>query len=169
MENSCPQGSVGSLNTLSRYDCLRHANPARTGLSLMYRHNYTRSFCGDILYSKAAFHHTWKIVKKSFSFRGFISPTLTLALLQVVHPDLTFLCDRLIRKVDISTFAVIALFLVAFRVLCAEGIDPRNRLENDQKVSSLQHISIGSDAQDLLFSLAWGCIANSTFASRALA
>lgn len=91
--------------------------------------------------------------KKSFSFRCFKSPTLTLALLQVVHPDLTFLCGRLIRKVDISTSAITASFLVAFRVSCPEAVDPGNRLVNDPKVSSLPHISICSDAQDLLFDL----------------
>ena len=153
IENPYPQRLVGSLNTLSRYDCLRHANPAGTGLSLMSRHSYTPSFCADILYSKAAFHHTWKIVKKSFSFRGFKSPTLTLAVLQVVHPDLTFLCGRLIRKADISTAAIIGSFLVVSRVLCAESVDPGSPLANDPKDSSLHHIFIRSDAQDLLFGL----------------
>ena len=92
-----------------------------------------------------------KSVKKSFSFRGFKSPTLTLAVLQVVHPDLTFLWGRLIREVDISTSAIIGSFLVAFRILCAEAVDTGTRLANDLKVSSLHYISKRSDAQDLLF------------------
>ena len=74
----------------------------------------------------------------------------------MVHPDLTFLCGRLIREVDISTSAIIGSFLVASRVLCAEAVDPGNRLANDPKVPSLHHISNRSDAQDLLF----GCLAS---------
>lgn len=72
----------------------------------------------------------------------------------MVHPDLTFECGRLIREVDMSTSTLIGSFLVAFGVLCAEAVDPGNRLANDAKVSSLHHISIHSDAQDLLFDLA---------------
>ena len=72
----------------------------------------------------------------------------------MVHPDLTFLWCRLIREVDISTSGIIGSFLVAFRVLYAEAVNPGNRLGNDPEVSSLQHISMPSDAQDLLFGLA---------------
>ena len=97
-------------------------------MSSIYRKSYTRVFCGDILYSEVAFHHTWPIVKQSFSFREFKPLTLTLALLQVAHPDLTFLWCRLIREVRISTSSIIDSFVIVFiqGLVCRSGLSRKS-------------------------------------------
>ena len=155
MESRSPQSLVNFPHALKFYDGLRHVKPRGTDV---YRDSYTRTACDDILYSEVAFHRTWAIVKKSlsFSFRDFPSLTFTLALLQVSHPDLTFLCGRLIRKVyiGISTSSTTNSFAIVFihDLVCRSG----NRVANEAISSPLQNIYILSDdAQDLIFGFAY--------------
>ena len=134
--------SSPNWHALSFCDCLRHVSPAGTDLSSVYRDSCTRFSYGDILYSQVAFRHTWVIVKHSFSFSNVQSLTLTLALLQVAHPDLTFLCGRLIRIVGISTSSIINSFLIVFIqvLVCRSGLSRKSCSERCKIFTTPEHM-----------------------------